>query len=1177
MTPLFILRNIAAVNFYLYGQDFPIADRGNAVFLGGNGSGKSVLLDAIQIVMTGMNKRYLDLNSRVSEGGRSTRTVREACLGLLDDGQGYEREACLTYIALAFETADGARRCTAGVCLEAKAALSEENVLGLFIVEDTMLQFADFVHSRAKGFEEKGWQNFLDEQRRKKNKIEVYQRQNNRAFLRHLYSIINANVRGTQLDPDRARAAMRQALSFDIGQITSVTDFVKRFLLDEMPIEIDTFQARYTTWRDMQKDIARVEAEIKTVEAIRSLSERVMDDQFNARLWAYGAQRAEYDRYTAVIERQGREIAEMQETLASTQSYQAKLVDNIEYTRLRLAALKQQIGGIPAYDQIREAQIEKDRQDATRRTGNVEAKAVFDALSGLREAVAGSAFPTSAFPAVANFARAQLPAGGLGNYDATWPKAPTQIAGIIAAMPILSDVRAHIEGLHQKAVAEAARLAQASGEIERLLKNLQSGGTYMSKETQDFLADMTRMKVPAQSLSEIADIAPAFVQWRAIVESILGDWVDAVIVEPRFMDRAYSHFDSNYKATRTKLIQSENVSAQDQGARPGMLAEAVITDNSYARAFLNVRLGRIVRARSANDIRTGDLAASQDGKYAHGRGIEYRRLPTIPRLGKSVRDQQIAQLAQEQKELEPQLRAARDSETRLVAIREALRRADAVLVAGKEAALQLFAKIEVADGESKRQAELIAELEADLPAGVLDEKREVEAALKAYQQEQREEQAKERDLIDKIGQRRGGMNTNAEERKKAATQAHDALPPFERRLQRHNPPIGLERFVGRARAGYLKERMARDHPAEVRNLFDALLKDKRPSQRSAVTRLITAVQDYVQANPDQHPGFEWTQAVETERTTTLYDWITLRHRHLTETVLRNYKEQVDKAVLALVETMVHDFLSRLRANIDAVERTKDDLNRALRGSIFMGEAYQIRQEKDQDKETIRYLIDRLDIVAPKATALMQSNPDPSDPDQVKIKELIDMLTFENSDDATHRRRLREIADYRNYFRFSIDICDPEHGYRKISDLEQRRGKASGGQKFVPFYICLGVAAASAYHNHLGGSKDAPPQSALLLMDEAFEKLDPDNIYKVIQFYHSLGLQLIMAAPKTHQALYQETFDTLISIIRVGRAIQATAQNFHAAAHALLRNENPMHKPRVFFEERVRRDRENAAE
>jgi uncharacterized protein YPO0396 len=186
-----------------------------------------------------------------------------------------------------------------------------------------------------------------------------------------------------------------------------------------------------------------------------------------------------------------------------------------------------------------------------------------------------------------------------------------------------------------------------------------------------------------------------------------------------------------------------------------------------------------------------------------------------------------------------------------------------------------------------------------------------------------------------------------------------------------------------------------------------------------------------------------------------------------------------------------------------------------------------------------------------------------------------MLTFEGEDEAVHRKYLRELADYRSYFRFSIDICDPENGYRKISDLEQRRGKASGGQKFLPFYICLGVAAASAYHNHLGDSRDAPPQSALLLMDEAFEKLDPENIYKIISFYKSLGLQLIMAAPKTHQALYQETFNTLISIVRVGRAVKATAQHFHQAAHDLLRAENPMHRPRSYFEQIARQEHEAA--
>ncbi|MGY8669234.1 SbcC/MukB-like Walker B domain-containing protein [Bradyrhizobium sp. UFLA05-109] len=1060
MISAFVLRNIAAINFYLYAQDFPISGRGNAVFLGGNGSGKSVLLDAIQIVMTGMNRRYLDLNSRVSEGGRSTRTVREACLGLLDDGVGYERDACLTYIALGFEAVDGSRRCTAGVCLEAKASLSEENVLGLFIIEGEILGFADFVHPKPKGFEEKAWQTFLDEQRRKGRSVQTFQRQKNQAFLRELYAIINGNARGTQLDPDRARAALRQALSFDIGQITSVTDFVKRFLLDDLPIEIETFQARYNTWRDMQKTIERVETEIKTVETIRSACERVMEDQFNTRMWNYAAQRAEYDRYGAFIAKQRQEIDEMQEQLDSTKSYQQTLGEAIEQIRRRLEAIKNQIDGTPAYKQIEKAEAEKNSQDAVRRAGAVEAKPIFDALSALREAATSPAFPTD-FASIADFA-SRLTQGL--HYDAAWPKSAKQIAALVTAVPDLSDARVRLDERYQNAASDKASLAKEFEEGDRVLKKLRSGGTYMSNDTQDFLADMAKMRVPAQSLSEVADIAPAFAEWRAIIESILGDWADALIIEPRFMDQAYRHFDSHYKATRAKLIQSENVLPQDQSVRPGTLAEAVVTDNSYARAFLNVRLGRIVRARSANDIRKGDLAASADGKYAHGRGIEYRQLKQIPRLGQSVREQQIAQLSEQQRALETKLQTMRDNERRLFAVLEAVKRAETALVTNRGAAIQLLEKIESADRESERQATLIRDLEAELPQGVMEEKRDTEKMLAQYKKEREDEERKAEKLIDTIGQRKGAMNTNAEERKKAADRACEAFPPFEPRRKRHDPAIGLEAFVRRARAAYVQERVTRGHPAHVRNHFEGLLKDRAPAQR--VARLNAAIHDYVQANPDQYPGFEWTQFVATEQTTTVYDWIDMRHRELTQTILRNFKEQIDKAVAALVETMVHDFLSRLSGNIDAVDRIKDDLNRALRSSVFMGEVYQIRQERDQDKETIRYLIDRLDIVAPKATALMQSNPDPNDPDQVKIKELIDMLTIENGDDAQHRRRIRELADYRSYFRFSIDICDPEQGYRRISDLEQRRGKASGGQKFVPFYICLGVAAASAYFNHL---------------------------------------------------------------------------------------------------------------
>ena len=1178
MMTAFVLRNITAVNYYLYQQDFPIKGAGNTVFLGGNGSGKSVLLDAIQIVMTGMNKRYLDLNSRIAEGRANRRTVLEACLGLLDDGQGYERDSCITYIALGFETTDSTRGCTAGVCIEAKASAGEEHVLALFFVEGTILRRDDFVDPVEGGFQEKSWASFLDEQRRQGRDVQTFQRQNNRTFLRHLYAAINANARGTQLDPDRARAAMRQALSFDIGQITSVTTFVQSFLLDEVPIEIETFQARYNTWRDMQKDIARVEAEIRTVESIRTQCERVMSDQFNARLWAYGEQRAEYDRFSQIIDKQAREIADMEEQLASIESFLPKLEDYLDVTRRQIDAITQQIDGTPAYEQIMRAQSDKGTQESRRKAKATEARPVRQAFIDLREATSSAAFPRNDFPELVTFIETLHSQEVIQSDVTTWPSKPHDVAELLSDAPPLSNVIGHVQRVYENVTEKHAQLSKEATDLDRNLSNLRAGGRMMSKDTQDFLADLSQLGMTCPTLSEVADIAPQYTEWRGIIEAILGDWCDAVIVDPSRMDSAYSHFDNHYKGTKAKLIQTENLPTGLQAPTPGTLAEAVLTDDQYARAFINVRLGRIVRARSANDIRRGDLAASADGKYAHGRGIEYRRLQAVPRLGKAIREQQIEHLTEARGKLEAPLRSASEDKNRLQALAAALERANSILATDRDVWRDTLHAIDDADVEMARLEDLISALEEELPSGLMEEKRSLEDELQAYRAEKREQEAKERDLREQIGHRRGGMEANRTERQKAAELILSRMPSFELRNPRHTPPLGLERFTGRVRAIYRQVNSELSHLAHARNHFAAQSKDKGPAQRAAVTRLMSAIQDYVQANPDQHPGFDWTDTIHAEKTVHLHDWASLRQRHLTQTVLRQFKDRVDSAVKALVETMVHDFLSRLRANIDTVRRVQDDLNRELRRSVFMGEVYQIRQERDQDKETIRYLIDRLDVIAPKATALMQSAPDPTDPDQVKINELIQMLTAEDvQDEAAHRRRLRELADYRNYFRFSIDICDPEKNYDKISDLETRRGKASGGQKFLPFYICLGVASSAAYRNHLGGAHDAPPQSALLLMDEAFEKLDPENIYKIIGFYKSLGLQLVMAAPKTHQALYQETFDTLISIIRVGRRIQATPQHMHAPAHELLRLENPMHKPRAYFEEVVRKESQDAAE
>ena len=98
-----LLNKIVLVNWYVLGAvEIPI--RGNVAIVGPNGSGKSSLLDAIQTVMVGGNKRYLSFNA--SAGQKSERSLRTYCLGFLDDhtaGRAKSREDSLTYLAMEFK------------------------------------------------------------------------------------------------------------------------------------------------------------------------------------------------------------------------------------------------------------------------------------------------------------------------------------------------------------------------------------------------------------------------------------------------------------------------------------------------------------------------------------------------------------------------------------------------------------------------------------------------------------------------------------------------------------------------------------------------------------------------------------------------------------------------------------------------------------------------------------------------------------------------------------------------------------------------------------------------------------------------------------------------------------------------------------------------------------------
>jgi uncharacterized protein YPO0396 len=104
-----------------------------------------------------------------------------------------------------------------------------------------------------------------------------------------------------------------------------------------------------------------------------------------------------------------------------------------------------------------------------------------------------------------------------------------------------------------------------------------------------------------------------------------------------------------------------------------------------------------------------------------------------------------------------------------------------------------------------------------------------------------------------------------------------------------------------------------------------------------------------------------------------------------------------------------------------------------------------------------------------------------------------------------------LDDYREFYEFDVEILREDLLTAKqkvVGHLSKRIGPGSGGEHRAPLYVIAGAALASAYRLDRGNRDGI----RLILLDEAFNKMDPTNITATMRYLQDLGLQVFMASP-----------------------------------------------------------------
>jgi len=217
--------------------------------------------------------------------------------------------------------------------------------------------------------------------------------------------------------------------------------------------------------------------------------------------------------------------------------------------------------------------------------------------------------------------------------------------------------------------------------------------------------------------------------------------------------------------------------------------------------------------------------------------------------------------------------------------------------------------------------------------------------------------------------------------------------------------------------------------------------------------------------------------------------------------LAEHREQLDAYYQDIFENyLLRDLADRLRQQIDAADDLCNRMNGILdRARSSQGVQVQLTWTPSQ----------RLDSATREALALVRTSFTTRTPDQdarlrSSLRELIE--AERDRSDSHYTEVLSRALDYRNWYDFTVRAADTgPDGHPRNRTLR----RLSSGETRLVSYLAL-FAAAAAFYDTLDIASSTPLR--LVLLDEAFERVDDPTITSLLELLVDLDIDWIITWP-----------------------------------------------------------------
>lgn len=661
-----------------------------------------------------------------------------------------------------------------------------------------------------------------------------------------------------------------------------------------------------------------------------------------------------------------------------------------------------------------------------------------------------------------------------------------------------SHLKAAMDNISEELAETAVSIRETTKELrekEEALEDMNNDRKPYPKELkearqqlQSALSDRYGRTIHVHILADLFDITDE--KWKNAVEGRLGRLKKSMITEPAYALDAAKIFRKMKRFEEADLINSAAIKRESPAAEKNSLYEAVHTDLDYVDWCLKRYLGRIRKCETVEELDsvrdgvTPDCYSYSNYIFRHLRSRDYTKGACI---GTRISKARLRELADEIESLQENLIGERQREA-------ALKDAQKYETLGQETGqiLRLSSAADELEEYYRKQEKLQKELK-ELEDGTRTSELKAEQEMLETNVAEKEQASRD---IQKDQIRLGGVVEAAER----------DIRDLKTKLDELTTGFVENKELTQEVAAEIAKRTESAYRQSVKAQFDRLaereteLADERTIARNRFNR--------------EYPAYGFTGV---EHSNEVYDQVLERCRKDFEP---KYKEEFRKQYELVYHSLRDNVIATIHGEIKAAYRHRRDINRMLSKIRFSDSIYQIdilpaKNENGQFYDML--MAEELDSKVIDTGGINGQMSLMEDDFFRKYEQKIQLLTEkfmplreeDSQNREKHRQEMEKFADYRNYLTFSMyeQVID-ENGMEKKNYVDDMAGVDSGGEGQNPKYVALLAGFAMLYMQQ--SNRDS--KIRLVLLDEAFSKMDKERSEVCLRYARELELQLIVCVP-----------------------------------------------------------------